>query len=107
MTKIYLPYQNDEVLSAEEFFRDLGKAADAEDLAILNEDARFSDIPPHPLSKMFGEPEIFDRPATEPKTVELQKSSKILETRIGNSVICAEIDEKTGAVVQTFLKGTR
>ena len=105
MTKVYLPYQNDEALSAEEFFRDLGKA-DAEDLAILDEDPRSSDLAPHPLAKMFGETELFDRPATEPKTVELQKSSKILETRIGDVVICAELDER-GVAIRTYVKGTR
>jgi hypothetical protein len=105
MTKIYIPYQNDEALSAEEFFRDLGKTQ-ADGLAIVDEDCRASDILPHPLAKMFGEPEIFDRPATEQKSDQLQKSPKILETRIGDAVICAELDER-GVAIRTYVKGTR
>jgi hypothetical protein len=103
MTKIYLPYQNDEALSAEEFFRDLGKA-DAEDLAILNEDGRFSDVPPHPLAKMFGDPaNVFYSPSPEQKQVALQKDVKTIVTKIGDTEIVAELNAR-GEVTRTFAR---
>jgi hypothetical protein len=105
MTKIYLPYENHEALTAAEFFRDLGKAADAEDLAILDEDCRVSDFPSDPCAKLLGLPEIFDRPVTEQKTA-LRKDVKTSVTKIGDAEVIAELNER-GEVTRTYVKGTR
>jgi hypothetical protein len=100
MEKIFIPYQNWESLDGERFFRELTKAGDG--LGILDEDCRASDIPPHPLAKFFGEPELFDQPIGEPKIGNVRKTARVVERQIGTKTVRVEFDGKGG--FRSFLK---
>jgi hypothetical protein len=105
MKPIFLPYENDEALSATEFFREIAKG-EADGLAVVDEDCRASDTPPHPLSKLFGDVELFYSPSPEQKQSSLQKGAKTSETTIGNTTIVATFDAD-GVCIGTHVKGTK
>jgi hypothetical protein len=105
METVFIPYDNWESFDRERFLDELGKS-DTGGLGVTDEDPRASDIPVHPLSKLFGDVELFYSPSPEQKQSSLQKSARTSETTIGNTTIVATFDAD-GVCIGTHVKGTK